>query len=1477
MADTDLIRAALNADYQRDRFTGLLDSIFNDGATRLTWLPAPVDMPLTTASGQHRAKRLTELGEIELDDKRRIRVFEGEVHNTRIADNRRGLQELIKDKLVPNEKDGVFAAFYASDQAEWRFTFVSRWEFPDEASGKLVEHKTHHKRFTYVLGANESCRTAIERFAELAGKPKDLRHVALAFSVSRISTEFFKEYNTHYKAFTEHLAGTEELRAVFGIPKLKDKAVNFAAEKPIRDFTKKLLGRIVFLYFLQKKGWIGAPDDDGSWSQGSRRFLSELFEQSDRESDFYQKYLCELFFHTLNTDAEKRPGLLYKVGRKSFGKVPYLNGGLFDKDFDQVEALSFPRRLWQELFAFFDGYNFTIIEDSPEEREIAVDPELLGHVFEQLIDENEKKKKGTYYTPKEVVHFMAHESLVLYLRTSMGLKDSDTDALKALDEFVRFKDISRWVQQNARRMDALLDSVKICDPAIGSGAFPMGMLLEIYQLKRHLYSLIDPLGNAKPFVPIEVKENIIRNSIYGVDLDKGAIDIASLRFWLSLIVEANEPRPLPNLDYKFMQGNSLREEFRGIPLHIERERKQVQVFDKDLFGNAVRAQLSIIDVLKDKAGNVIDVLNLKEKLFDSHDPEEKRAIHQDLDRAERQVLQFAIEALTSDLERELEKLEDTFKKDSRQVSAAQRRRLEEKLRTKSAPIQQRLSFVKDTGTELAAMDPYEKQWFLWHLYFGDVLDAGGFDIVVANPPYVEDTEFADVKDRLGLGSCDLYGLFTSLALQKLVRQESGVVVFITSDTWLTIGSHKELRKQVLGRELRTVARLHADTFDATVNSCIFSVVNRPLPPPPWWSYHHEKLLPMRKAHARAKAIADAERAERAKKNASVVMEPGDADAHLEKQLSQCEAEYATLIKDWKPDGHAILAADLTNLSTRKELPEFREKLYHLPRYVGDYTTGYAVYRYPQQLICTSSHLPIFTASPKLFGLMNDMTCATVPRTIGGKQVQVRLVPMNGETVELVRFGDLAEVNQGLATGDNDAYLFQVATARGTYRDIDNFRQFLLTDADLEKIRGNEALRQRVVAKGIHKSKDEKGFEKDRWFGGRYIIPYDKGGEAKTSEGFLPNYHVPTEYFIDWSTWAVHRMLTLTTKQRNRLNGKTGGDDKLCSRFQNSDSYFLSSITCSRVGKYSPTYRWASDTVYDSGCNNIFCDTYPKEDLIALLASKMWRFKFIEFVNHTVNSQTDDNDMLPLIAPGAYSFSKPVGAIVAKQKEDRYYKYMEAEQKIIDAMIFDLYHLSMEDVQEIETWWARRYPALARFADVRPHIKRADHAEQEKRSRDAIAQGENKYVEFKSSLRWDVRHNQVNKGLEHEVAKTLSAFLNSEGGTLFMGVNDKGEVLGLETTDYKGIGGKEVKWDAWQLQFDNVVKNYLGDAVQGLMERPIPVELDGRTVVAVTVKGRFAQPVMLKNGDQEEFWIRRSASSTRLGVKDAVAYIKQVWG
>jgi type I restriction-modification system DNA methylase subunit len=214
-------------------------------------------------------------------------------------------------------------------------------------------------------------------------------------------------------------------------------------------------------------------------------------------------------------------------------KIPYLNGGLFEKESTKYDFLTFPADLFSNLFEFFDQYNFTIFEDSPEEHTVAVDPEMLGHIFENLLEDN--KDKGAFYTPKEIVHYMTQESLIEYLHTQ--IPDADRNDL---ENFVKNKVSTGSTQlskEHKQQIDQKLDTVKICDPAIGSGAFPMGLLQEIFGLKERIaYDL-----GYKVWSPASVKENIIQKSIYGVDIERGAVDIARLRFWLSLIVDEEMP------------------------------------------------------------------------------------------------------------------------------------------------------------------------------------------------------------------------------------------------------------------------------------------------------------------------------------------------------------------------------------------------------------------------------------------------------------------------------------------------------------------------------------------------------------------------------------------------------------------------------------------------------------------------------------------------------------------------------------------------------------------------------------------------------------------------------------------------------------------------------------------------------------------------------------------------------------------------
>src|SRR5690554_7326532 len=203
---------------------------------------------------------------------------------------------------------------------------------------------------------------------------------------------------------------------------------------------------------------------------------------------------------------------------------------------------------------------------------------MLGHIFENLLEDN--RDKGAFYTPKEIVQYMCKESLIQYLLNTFQEQ-------KDIEQFIRLHIVSPFLaeKENAILLNQKLDDIKVCDPAIGSGAFPIGMLQEIFEAKRFIF----PFTGLPKFVNSEVKKNIIQNSIYGVDLEKGAVDIAQLRFWLSLVVDEENPSPLPNLDYKIMQGNSLLEQFGGI--------------DLSLMGN-IKSDIAIAEPVRDLFGNL---------------------------------------------------------------------------------------------------------------------------------------------------------------------------------------------------------------------------------------------------------------------------------------------------------------------------------------------------------------------------------------------------------------------------------------------------------------------------------------------------------------------------------------------------------------------------------------------------------------------------------------------------------------------------------------------------------------------------------------------------------------------------------------------------------------------------------------------------------------------------------------------------------
>ncbi len=332
---------------------------------------------------------------------------------------------------------------------------------------------------------------------------------------------------------------------------------------------------------------------------------------------------------------------------------------------------------------------------------MGIDPEMLGHIFENLLEDN--KDKGAFYTPKAIVSYMSRQSLLHYLQSHLG---EDPDLVLLLNEKDHTKHPkASFVAQNAKRIAELLEQVKICDPAIGSGAFPIGLLQEILWTRLALnMELNEPSERAR------IKREIIQNSIHGVDIDPGAIEIARLRFWLALVVDEDEPRPLPNLDYKIHRADSMIEMIRGEIVNV----------GTNLPDNPSARQL------------VQDLIRAKTSLFQAQSKPDKRASFLAFYRAIARLAQLEFTWKSNETGLfgegdEVFELNETLKELNQWVKQI------DYVQGKKVAVQDHLL------TDLKAWfeDP-DKPTFLWSLHFGEVFAKGGFDIVIANPPFGAD-------------------------------------------------------------------------------------------------------------------------------------------------------------------------------------------------------------------------------------------------------------------------------------------------------------------------------------------------------------------------------------------------------------------------------------------------------------------------------------------------------------------------------------------------------------------------------------------------------------------------------------------------------------------------------------------------------------------------------------------------------------------
>ena len=645
--------------------------------------------------------------------------------------NRVNIQRLIR--AVMDQFSCAFMLFHYEDDTrwDWRFTYCRK-------SGNK-EESTDSKRYTFLLGPGQSCRTATDNFMALYGKRESLviKDIEEAFNVEALSKEFFDKYKAQYETFVNYMVDPANgmrrdfIDTDFDRTGMSPNNIRDREEKPIRDYVKKLLGRIVFLHFLQKKGWLGVPADK-DWGEGDRDFMLHLFQQASvqQKENFLDDILEDLFAEGLDRNRSDK-GDLYDTEVNGIGKcrIPYLNGGLFERDNLDKKPSRFPASYFDELLTMLSQYNFTIDENDPNDAEVGVDPEMLGRIFENLLEDN--KDKGAFYTPKEIVQYMCRESLIAYLQTDQ--RDEDKDFIR---QFVTTHDAA-YLDDLKEDIEQKLIDVKICDPAIGSGAFPMGLLRELYFCR----SAIEPnIGENAA----NIKRHIIQNNIYGVDIEKGAVDIARLRFWLSLIVDEKSPEALPNLDFKIMQGNSLLEQYKGADLSAMAEKKTEE-------GGSLTIFDSMLDVYRK---------NLRDKLSEYYGcPEHDKKVQ-----------------LRKDIA-------DIVKKE---------------LAEQSIDI--------DFGDLDLSSNNQFFLWHTWFHDVFSRPSKEGFDIVIGNPPYFKyegshKGEINALKKQPFLqiafgGKLNAYKLFLALAIKYLTKP-NGIISYIFQNSFMGDLQAYNLRKAVI--------------------------------------------------------------------------------------------------------------------------------------------------------------------------------------------------------------------------------------------------------------------------------------------------------------------------------------------------------------------------------------------------------------------------------------------------------------------------------------------------------------------------------------------------------------------------------------------------------------------------------------------------------------------------------------------------------
>lgn len=568
------------------------------------------------------------------------------------------------------------------------------------------------------------------------------------------------------------------------------------------------------------------------WGSGPKDFMRRIFEGCmNAGKNYFDDYLEPLFYTGLNRNR----------GENAFfpplhRRIPFLNGGLFEelKGYQwESNDFSIPNEIFSNvhlkgrdadgILDVFDRFNFTMAEDEPMEREVAIDPEMLGKVFENLLDVKDRKSKGAFYTPREIVHYMCQESLINYLATRTGISDEDIRKFILYGEYFRDEDTRRTIfvkgegaekghyefdyekvlelptsilsyKDHVNRLlelDELLANVKVVDPAVGSGAFPLGMLTEIVKARETLTSYMTIEMNRSQRLSFRsqrntyrLKRDTIKNCIFACDIEASATDITKLRLWLSLVIDnqimdqeddmlgySTKPRELPNLDCNIICGNSLVDSFRGV--HLLSRVGALENMSVDRQTSEYDAEIATL---------IDELIELQAKLYDEKDHIAKEALKNQIEDIYNRII---LEQISSN------------------------------------PV-----LIDDY---YQAIQQASRPFVLWPLYFPKVYrDNGGFDVCIGNPPYgvkYDEAEKKFLKNRYTYsikGKFESYRIF--MEFSEEITAPRAVLSFVVPNTWMSVEQAINLREEWLSRHtFCNIIQFPQKSFTATVDTIAYVI------------------------------------------------------------------------------------------------------------------------------------------------------------------------------------------------------------------------------------------------------------------------------------------------------------------------------------------------------------------------------------------------------------------------------------------------------------------------------------------------------------------------------------------------------------------------------------------------------------------------------------------------------------------------------